>query len=298
MSRDSFKAFVGDSTFDTGGRLNPKQANTFVDYVVDQQVLLKMCTTVRMTRPKQNIDELSIGSRIIRAHVENTAPTGTGVTTAQRQLATTKIIASFEIDYEVNYDASIERGKFMDHIMKIAAKQIGNDFEDLAFVGDTTSADDFIKIENGWNKVLKSDANVYDHNGSTDYLNVIFPNMLKQLPVKYRRKGSLVFIMTPDEAEDYIDQLGSNVSDAAFAYITGERVPLYKGIKVIGAPFAVSGEHILTDPKNLLFGIDIKEITREFDKDIRKQVIYAVFTAKIDYQIANPDAAVISYNAP
>jgi hypothetical protein len=56
----------------SGGILNAKQANRFIDFVFDQSVLMKTARIVRMNEPTIDIDKVNIGQRIMRKATEGT----------------------------------------------------------------------------------------------------------------------------------------------------------------------------------------------------------------------------------
>ena len=50
-----------------GGLLNPEQANTFIDLVVEQPTILRQTRVVRMAAPQRKINKLGFDQRIMRA---------------------------------------------------------------------------------------------------------------------------------------------------------------------------------------------------------------------------------------
>ena len=53
-----------------GGVLKPQQANRFLDYLVEQSVLLNDVRVVRMNNPTVEIDKVNVGTRIMRKATE------------------------------------------------------------------------------------------------------------------------------------------------------------------------------------------------------------------------------------
>jgi len=294
---ETFKALIGPDVFDTGGKLNPEQANTFIDYMVDEQIVLKVCDIHKMPTNQKNLDKLGIASRILRKRVVGHEQAGTAATTSQVVLSLTGTKLTVEVPYD-SLRVNIERDRLVDHFMKICGTQIGNDLEDLGFNGDEASANEFIQIQDGWYKHALN-ANIYDTNASVDYLGVVFPGMVAAMPAKFkRRKGDLRLYVADSVLEAYIKQLAAAGYGAeSYKFVTGENKPTYMGIPIEAEPYAVATKHILTDPKNLAFGITNTGILREMDRDIKKQVIIAVFSVDIDYQIREDTALVLAYDA-
>src|SRR5688572_20726846 len=56
----------------SGGKLKPRQANKFLDYLYEQSVLIKDARFVRMTEPQAEIDKIDLGNRKLRKATEVT----------------------------------------------------------------------------------------------------------------------------------------------------------------------------------------------------------------------------------
>lgn len=293
---DAFKAIVGPDSFTTYGRLNPEQASEFIDFMTDEQVVLKICDVHKMEGTEKNLDILGIGTRLLRKRVAGQEGTGVGVTPTQKQLRTTGTKLTAEISYD-SLKVNIEKEELPVHFMKLCAQQIGNDVEDLGFNGDTTSADEFLNIEDGWLKHSLS-GNIYDTDGSVDYLNVVFPGMVNAMPDKYKTEmKNLAFFVKPSIRDAYVDQVGKLGGEAYRMILNGDRLPTFRGAPVYGVPSTSSVKHILTAPKNLVHGVNTEGIMVEMDRDIKKQLIIAVFSIDVDYLVKNDDALVLGYNA-
>ena len=53
-----------------GGILKPAQSNRFIDFVLDQSVVMQNSRFVRMRTPDMEIDKLAVGTRILSAAAE------------------------------------------------------------------------------------------------------------------------------------------------------------------------------------------------------------------------------------
>lgn len=298
---DAFKALIGPETFTAegaGGELNPEQANRFIDFMVDEQIILKECRVDRMTTNQKNLDKLGIASRILRKRIPATETAGIGATTSQKILRTIGTKLTVEIPYD-SLDINIERGKFVDHFMQLCAVQIGNDLEDLGLNGDESSEDEFISINDGWYKLALANNNTYDASGDgKKYLEKILPGLVADMPDKFKKKKKdLRFYVSSAMEEGYIKECAdAGFGVASFQVLTGAVVPTYMQIPLIGVPNASTSYAILTHPKTLAFGIKVTGLTREFAKDIRKGTIVAVFNVDIDYEIVEDTALVIAHD--
>ncbi|WP_422444363.1 hypothetical protein [Thermoanaerobacterium sp. DL9XJH110] len=298
------KAAITSADLATGGKLNPEQADKFIDYIVDQSAFLKDIRTERMTGPTKDLDFIGVASRIIRKGVEATEPTETaGIQTSKKQLNSVEVILPADISIGFLED-NIEKAGAEDHIARLLALQFGNDLTDLAWNGDTaTPSTDpfypFLSIDDGFIKLAKSSPNThkFDTNGSTDYKGVVFPGMLNMLPNKYKaNKAELRFYVSPTVAEAYIEQLTTRQTAWADELLQTGNLPQYKGITIFPVDFIPDDVIVLTLRKNLATGIQ-RDFTNDRVRQPRKRIIEYTMTARTDAaQIVLDDALVIGYN--
>ena len=296
------KSAITSADLATGGKLNPEQANKFIDYMVDQSAFLKDIRTERMNAPTKDLDFIGVASRIIRKGVEATEPTETaGIQTGKKQLNTVEVILPADISLNFLED-NIEGANVEDHIARLLAQQFANDLTDLAWNGDTADNGpfkDFLSIDDGFIKLAKSSAGThkFDLNGSTDYKGVIFPGMLNALPNKWKaNKAELRFYVSPTVAEAYIEQLTTRQTAWADQLIQTGALPQYKGVTIFPVDFIPDDVIVLTPRKNLATGIQ-RDFTSERERKPRRRVIEYTMTSRVDAaQIIVDDALVIGYN--
>jgi len=187
-----------------GGILNAKQANRFLDYVVEQSVLMQDARVIRMNEPTQDIDKVTIGRRIMRKATEavddgvNEDPTFSKIS-----LTTVKIRLDWELSTE-GLEDNIEGTSLEDHVASLMARQTANDVEDLFIHGDTTSTDPLLKSLNGWRKLARTNATVVDEAGA-NLTRKTFDRILRNLPNKYlQRRSALKWYTSSSLVQDYI----------------------------------------------------------------------------------------------
>lgn len=292
---------VGEAT---GGLLNTAQTDKFIDYMWDQSVLAKEARTVRMKSDTADIDKLGVGRRIAKLATE---AVDTGVNAAVQftkvSITTKKIRLDWEISTEAKED-NIEGDSLADHIARILATQFGNDLEDLAINGDTTSSDPLLKAFDGWHKRSINTAHVVSGAGQT--LNrAQFNTALKTMPRNFmQRRGDLKFYTGSNAMQDYLYSLTDKpttpediVSDMirngpvrtsgpagfvmTFAFgVPVTEVPLYEE-DLRSTISGQSGDFTyldLTFPKNRLWGIKREiQVYSEF-KPKKDTTEYTVFT--------------------
>lgn len=204
-----------------GGVLKPQQANRFLDYLVEQSVLLNDVRVVRMNNPTVEIDKVNVGTRIMRKATE-AVDDGTNVdpTFTKISMTTVKLRLDWELSTE-GLEDNIEGTSLEDHVASLMARQTANDLEDLALHGDTTSSDALLKSLNGYIKRARSDATVVDAAGA-NLTRSLFDRALRNLPNKYlQRRSSLSWYTSSSLIQDYIWSL-TNGSDSG---LTGTGAP-------------------------------------------------------------------------
>lgn len=204
-----------------GGVLKPQQANRFLDYLVEQSVLLNDVRVVRMNNPTVEIDKVNVGTRIMRKATE-AVDDGTNVdpTFTKISMTTVKLRLDWELSTE-GLEDNIEGTSLEDHVASLMARQTANDLEDLALHGDTTSPDALLKSLNGYIKRARSDATVVDAAGA-NLTRSLFDRALRNLPNKYlQRRSSLSWYTSSSLIQDYIWSL-TNGSDSG---LTGTGAP-------------------------------------------------------------------------
>lgn len=317
-----------------GGLMNAKQANRFIDYVVDQSVLIKDSRVVRMVEPTQDIDKVNIGSRIVRKATEavddgvNADPTFTKIS-----MTTVKLRLDWELTTE-SLEDNIEGRSLEDHVVSLMARQAANDIEDLAIHGDTTSTDPLLKSLDGWRKLARSGsgagvnaAHVVDAAGA-NLTRAVFDRVLRNLPNKFlQQRSRLKWYTSSSLVQDYLWSLtlatgatgspspGSVQGDAILNGLGGPTggAESNVGVRPFGIPLwevplleetetgsysGATGNHgvlELTFPENRIFGIQRNiETFREFKP--KKDAIEFTQYMRIATQIENGDAFVQAKN--
>ena len=318
------KRAIDSSVIASAGKLNPEQADAFIDYVVKQQITLSMANVRRMSAPQALIEELAVGTRKLRAATEGGAPSlANAVSAKKRTLSTVEVIWAEDITLTFLED-NIERRGADNHIARLLATQFGNDLADLGWKGDTslaatitdanadglddttglTQADhDFLRTNDGWLRIAgaDADAHAYDATGAAKASD-IFKAMLDLVPDKYLGL-ELAFFVPPETAIAYANELANRATGLGdTVMVQGVPVLRYFGYKVVPDPYLrkeglLPRKAILTPVSNLAFGIQ-RNITIDAQWQPRKRVVEYTITARNDYEFANADAVVLASNIP
>lgn len=286
-----------------GGRLNPQQADQFIDYVVAESQFLQAIRLVRMDGPEYDLDFIDVSNRLIRLGVEGQEPTNlAGVKTARRRLQTVEVILPFDISVHFLED-NIERGEAEDRIARMMATQFRNDILDLAINGDkdATGPDaDFLRIDDGWIKKAMTYENThkFDAQGSRDFLNVVFEEMFRMLPRKWKNNAAnLRFLVSSNTAADYVNQLKPRYTNLGDRLIVSGEIPPFRGVQLEVLPYWPDDVVMLTMPRNLAMGIQ-RQFTVDRERNPRKRIVEYTMTSRLDVaEIVVDDAVVIAYGA-
>lgn len=282
-----------------GGLLEPAQADRFIQLAIDQAVVMPEMTRVDMRAPKELREKVRYGSRTLKKGTEATAlpeALRSKPTTSKVELSAELVRAETRLSFEALED-SIEQGRFEQTVRETLADRISLDMEDLAFNGDTTSADDLLKTLNGF--LVQATTNISLAGGAT-LARPVLKDSLKTMPSEFRRdKRSLKFYTADEAAIDYHEHIGDRATPLGDGHVTGPSTSPFQGIEVMGVPVFPSNlgagtnetVTLLTDPANMLFGV-WRNIRLDTDRDISAGVFIIVLSARIDFKFAHEPAVV------
>jgi len=193
----------------SGGLLNAEQANRFLDFVVDQSVLMQNSRVVRMRASSMDIDKLSVGTRLMQKATEATNDgSNAAVTFSKVSLSSVKLRLDWEISTE-SLEDNIEGASLEDHIAQVMARQTANDLDDLLINGNTSSSNGLLKALDGFVKLALASGTTVDEAGDSVSRSV-FDRVLRNLPNKYlQRRNELRFFTGPGVVQDAIYSLGN-----------------------------------------------------------------------------------------
>ena len=248
------------------GLLNPEQARKFIQQTFEATNLGPLVRHVMRTAKSGEIDKIGIGSRLLRAKVENQDDGyRAGVTTSVIEYACKAVRLPWEITEETLRE-NIEGQQLEAIITNLMTRQLGVDLEDIYLNGDesTPSTDkdyDFLKLNDGWIKQISNGGHVYDAASDTTMSLDIFYKTLQQLPNKYNT-GRLRWLMSPKRAQQWELYLLNKVVEKGGAVPENVYTSPAK-IKAVECPSMSDDKILLTDPQNLV-------VVNTYDMKIRK----------------------------
>lgn len=252
------------SALASSGKLNPAQADKFIDFVFDESVLTKIARVVRFRNEQLEIDKIGLGRRSAMPKAEAVSPSSgmfRGVETSKVVLQPKEIIVPFEIS-DIFMEINLEGMSVENHIIQMFSRQLANDLEELYISGDATGPlglssdlinsnvanryvlDNYLGLMDGF--IHQADAGQILDFGSTDLAGNVTPNgvsaglfsrMLNLMPTKFKRdKNKLAFICPVEIEQLYRERIASRATvmgDSALNTI--ENMTPF-GIPLVGVP--------------------------------------------------------------
>jgi hypothetical protein len=286
-----------------GGMLQPATALKFMRILIKEAVAMKSGTVVPLKSPKQIIDKIRFGSRMLRAGYE-----GQALPKDQRakpdlfqvEFDAKLFKAEVRLNNEVLED-SIERGQLRQTIMQLMAERISVDMDDISINSDTTSSNPDLGQFDGLLK--QATTNIFDNlNGDTD--KDLFDGMVKKLPSEYLRNRKLLRLMTSVKSElDYRNSLAERATVVGDKFLETDAPVLYAGIPVQSIPMFPEDlgmstnqtNALLADPKNMNWGM-WRQIRIQTDSLASEGVLIIVATIRFDVKWAHEPAVVRGTN--
>jgi hypothetical protein len=243
------KGIITTSSLASGGKLNPEQADKFLDFVFDETGLKNIVRMVKMKAEQYDIDKVGVGRRVAVPKEEATDPgVRRGVQTSKISMNKKAIMVPFEISEEF-FEDNIEGEAVEDRIARMMATQFANNLEELYINGDTLGPavvqsdileggssdyvkDSYLALQDGWMKLARN-GNIVDAEGANISSNV-FSKMKNALPNKYRKRLSqLKYFVPMDTEQNYRQALsarGTSMGDNALQ--TEERIKAF-GVELV-----------------------------------------------------------------
>jgi hypothetical protein len=267
-----------------------------------------------MGASKRKINKIGFGTRILRKATSGVALTSgqrSKPTTEQIELNTKEQIAEVRLPYDVLED-NIERagaannetsnagpGGLRQTLIDLIAERAALDTEELGLLADTDytsgDADDqaYLSQLDGWLKIAGEEGNV-NAGGSDPISKTTFKTALQALPVQYQRnKAALNHFVSTNQETEYRDTLADRGTGLGDNMVQGQAPVFAFGSPVTPVALMPETKSLLCDPLNLIFGIQ-RQVSMEFDKDITARVYIIVVTMRVDFQIEEGEATVLT----
>lgn len=246
------KMVIASDELAAAGRLNPEQASRFIDFVIDE-TQLKNIARIKRVRDRWEANKIGVGRRVAVPKAEASAPrVRRGVTTSKIQLSPKKIMVPFEITDEFA-DINVEKEDVKDHVVKMMAKQAGNNLEELIILGNLVGPavveddileggstteyvlDSYMALLDGF---LKQAENAQVVNALGTKINALmFNDAIKAMPTKFRKQmNDLRFFMASNSILDWRMKVSTRQSGEGDAALAGEQPTKPFGVSPVAIP--------------------------------------------------------------
>lgn len=247
------KAINAANSLAAAGKLNPAQAERFLDFVFDETMLTKMARVIRFRNEQLDIDKIGIGRRAAVPASEGVDPgTRRGVNHSKVTLTPVEVMVPIEIT-ETYKEWNLEGASVVDKILRMFAKQLANDWEDLSTHGDTAGPlveEDFLRdggsttdvvldaymaLFDGWLK-LAENGNVVDIEGAA-LSGTVFRKMLNAMPSKFKRiKSELRWICSHETEELWRERMSTRATAGGDLAMSSQASMTPFGIAMLPVP--------------------------------------------------------------
>lgn len=247
------KAEITSAQLAAAGKLNPKQADRFIDFVINVTELSNVARIARFRNEETNIDKIGVGKRSAVPKVEATDP---GVRrTVNHTKVTLKpqaIMVPWEIG-DIYSEINIEGESVQDTIIRLMATQVGNDLEELYINGNALGAavieddildggsttlyvkDTFLALFDGWLELAESGF-IHDATGNP-VTSSLFSEMIKAMPDKFKRtRKNMRFVAATDAEQEYRQTVSSRATAAGDVALSTTMNLTPFGIQLVGVP--------------------------------------------------------------
>ncbi|MEN3011008.1 MAG: phage major capsid protein, partial [Candidatus Bipolaricaulaceae bacterium] len=316
------------STTDLGayGVIPIERVDEFINLVVDDSALLKVVhTQVVDNRAGEFVYFDLPGHVVVAAPAEGTEPaagwTDTGSISVGKAFEYTckKLATHFALTWEtINWN--LTGPEFEDFLVRQWSRAVRRDLEILAIQGDTSSTDPFLKLDDGWLKIIESahtgplqghTINWVDNNGNPKPVDPTLVQVAYKVfiqdPVARMIAPNPVWIANPVVYADYMHYLSSRQDALGAAALMGggdlrpDGVPVLNGAKGVPyMPVTSSGGALVTkvllgDPDQLWFVVH-REFRLEQVRNPRRDAWEWYGHAYVDFVVPFPRAFVLITN--
>lgn len=235
------------------GKLNPAQADKFIDLVIDVTGLQGNVRIARFRNEQLDIDKINVGRRVALPKAEASAPSvRRKVQTSKVSLNPKNVVVPFEISSDFMLE-NIEGEMVEDTVIRMMATQFANDLEELYILGDLLGVaalesdlvdggsstqyikDSYLALFDGWLKMSGS-AHVVDAAGANISSNV-FSKMIKEMPDKWKRvRRNMRFMTSTDHEQNYRNSVASRATAAGDAALNSTNNMTPFGVEIVPLP--------------------------------------------------------------
>lgn len=296
--------------------LNRRQANRFIDLVINYSTLIKRVRTVRVNHAKGEINKLDLGNIVTEGATATTSPTTRIPSESIVTYDMEKYRSAFDLKTDFMED-NIEGTSIRDTLLNMFTKRIAVDTEMAAIEGDDslttgdnqTDENNLLGVNDGWRVILQAQVpggQQIDAAG-TAASKQLYYDMKRAIPSRYRAaKPNYVWICSSGIFDKWMLDWSDRVTGGGDSALAKGVVPGPWGIPMLEVPlmpedlsFGTAGtdgaEIWLTPFNNLIYFVQ-RDITIEFDRVPRNDLWEITIHFRVDFEVENPNLVVLAEN--
>lgn len=301
--------------------LSIEQVTTFIELMAAQQVMLGDVRTVTSSAAKWNESIIQFAGRIAKPGTEGVRlPDSTGEEretpeTGIVEMSTVLLRAEVPVSDET-FEDNVAGQALVQNLERLIADRFGFDIEDLfinadpAYSGSASDQLYYRLLPNGgwvYQAINGSPSNVGGSGNAVDGSSYgqdyqeIFRVLLETMPDRFRRgleQDGRFYIPKRTEVK-YRDILASRGTPLGDLQLTGKGDLTYQGIDIVGVPalkIAAGKSHFLLCNRNNLYAGYHRAMKFETWRDPREGATSFITTARVDAEVAIPDATVCAHD--
>ena len=244
------KATITTAALANAGKLNPKQADRFIDFVIDETSMRNVVRVERFRNEQALIEKIGVGNRVAVPKAEAVDPNlRRGVTTSKITLQPSEIMVPFEIG-DIFKEHNIEGDKIEERIIQMMARQLANNLEELYWGGLTNGPaaletdlieggsttlfvkDSYLALFQGW-LALAEGGNVVDAQNAT-IAQSVFGQAKRAMPNKFLKNvAAMRWFLSFDHEQAYREGLSNRGTGLGDAAVNGADAPRPFGIPMM-----------------------------------------------------------------
>lgn len=300
------KANTDLSAITSGGKLLPKQVQTFAERLIIESKLVQRCQLITMETPEYELDRAGFLGQVLHPDTEIATPTDSQIAAPsfdKRTLSVKRTKAVVKIGYHT-LKSVIDKGNFVPYLTGLLAKAVKRDMETVIIKGDTTltaptTEAQLLGLMNGI--IAQASSNLYDAAGAplTDPL---IDEMEIALPDQYADDPDLCVLTSRKSAIRYRQSRAARATPGGDSQLASKDPEAHHEIPVIGIPLFPNNLGSLTNqtvallcnPKNIMIGIQ-NDMEIELDKKPVQGIVYVVFRYAFDVTFQEPLAVVKAF---
>lgn len=286
------KITTGDTS--AGGTLSPERFEQFFKDVQQQSTVLEQARSVPVSASEGDLPRLGVGTRVMRAVAEGESTSEASMDQPSVHYQTQKVSIPWSLSWE-SVNETI--GDLESALLQAFSRVFASDLEILSSVGDESSTDSFVNINDGWYTLATAaGTSIYYHDDAGDGTGVaqpvdksLFSGMRNLMPTRFKERQELVFLGSTEQKEAWQEALTDRTTAAGDAMLIQGDEPTPFGLEWLTPLGWPDDRFMLTSMSNLAYVIQdnmrVKSTTQAKENVMNDIEVFVNLLGKVDFQI-------------